>query len=488
MGWIRRILGLDSGDGRVPGAVRARYDASRTTDENRRHWANADNLSALAWSSPEDRRKLRARSRYEAFNNSYARGIVETIANDTIGTGPRLQVRLADSKLNHQIEVLFNLWADRVSLANKLRQMRRARAIDGESFAVFFQNPAVVGRDDFDRPTNDTIPLDIRIYEADQCATPNLMFERSSTAVDGITFDKWGNPAEYHILTDHPGDPSMASVNSFQRVKARDVIHYFIEERPGQRRGVPEFVPSLNLFAQLRRYTLAVLAAAETAADFAAVAESISPADDDTDDAEPFDTLELERRMMTVLPRGYKLGQIKAEQPTTTYKEFKAELINEMARSWSMPFNIAAANSAGYNYSSGRLDHQLYFKCIRVEQKNIERTILARVFRKWLSIASTKTGFLPNAARILSDIPIEWFWDGFEHVDPVKEETADQIALDNNTTTLAEICARRGQDWETVLDQRSKEMARMSQLGLPTGEPRPAPVMEDEDDDETDEE
>ncbi len=43
------------------------------------------------------RRILRNRARYEVANNSYARGIVLTLANDVIGTGPRLQM-LAEGK------------------------------------------------------------------------------------------------------------------------------------------------------------------------------------------------------------------------------------------------------------------------------------------------------------------------------------------------------------------------------------------------------
>ena len=76
----------------VPMRVRGRYDAAATTDENRRHWANADLLSANAANSPQVRKTLRSRARYEVANNSYARGIVSTLANDCIGTGPRLQM------------------------------------------------------------------------------------------------------------------------------------------------------------------------------------------------------------------------------------------------------------------------------------------------------------------------------------------------------------------------------------------------------------
>jgi hypothetical protein len=78
--------------------VRARFDAAQTTPDNRRHWANADALAADAAASPEVRRTLRNRARYEVANNSYARGIVLTLANDVIGTGPRLQMLLGDGE------------------------------------------------------------------------------------------------------------------------------------------------------------------------------------------------------------------------------------------------------------------------------------------------------------------------------------------------------------------------------------------------------
>jgi hypothetical protein len=39
-------------------------------DANRKHWAHADHLSANAAASPEVRRTLRNRARYEVANNS----------------------------------------------------------------------------------------------------------------------------------------------------------------------------------------------------------------------------------------------------------------------------------------------------------------------------------------------------------------------------------------------------------------------------------
>lgn len=62
-----------------------------------------------------------------------------------------------------------------------------------------------------------------------------------------------------------------------------------------------------------------------------------------------------------------------------------------------------------------------------------------------------------------------------EHVDPAKEATAQATRLANHTTTLADEYARRGQDWEAQLRQRAKELALMSELGLPLAQALSSP-------------
>jgi len=442
--------------------VRARYDAAQTTYENQRHWAAADALSADAANSPEVRRMLRSRARYEVANNSYARGIVLTLANDTVGTGPRLQMLSSDNQANALVEREFMHWAECVELTEKLRIMRMARAQDGEAFAILASNPRLTT----------PVKLDVRLVEADQVSSPTLdplVRPLDDYAVDGIRFDRYGNPVEYHVLKYHPGDGRLSGLEEYQRIPASAMIHYLRAERPGQHRGVPEIMPALPLFAQLRRYTLAVIAAAETAADFAAVLFTDAPPDGEAADCEPMDLVELERRMATVLPGGWRLGQIQAQQPNTSYAEFKHEILNEIARCLNMPFNIAAGNSSGYNYASGRLDHQTYFKSIRVEQEQLGRTVLDRIFRAWLDEAILLSDYLPLWLRTVEfhDLRHQWFFDGREHVDPVKEANAQRVRLLNHSTTLAHEYARQGRDWETELEQRAREIAKAKELGLP---------------------
>lgn len=436
--------------------LRAKYDAAATNPDNYRHWANADGLSANAANSLEVRKTLRNRARYEIANNSYARGITLTLANDTIGTGPRLQMLTANADANRRIEQEFQKWGTAVRLAEKLRTLRLARASDGEGFLVLTTNERL----------ETPLRLDVRMVEADQVTTPDLQ-PFTANAVDGIVFDSVGNPLIYHVLKQHPGECLVGSWREYQELPAAAVIHYFRAERPGQARGIPDITPALPLFAQLRRFTLAVLAAAETAADFAGILYTDAPAGGEADAAEPFEPIELEKRALVTMPGGWKMSQMQAEQPATTYAEFKREILNEISRCLNMPFNVAAGNSSGYNYASGRLDHQTYHKSIRVEQAQLATVVLDRILAAWLQEAVLLEDFLPQELRTLSaEFPHQWMFDGNEHVDPLKEANAQATRLANHTTTLAVEFARQGRDWEAELRQRAKEKQLLAELGL----------------------
>ncbi|MDP6722229.1 MAG: phage portal protein [Pirellulaceae bacterium] len=476
--WLAKVLrpSSENGDARFQHrrTLRARYDAAATTVDNRRHWANADGLSANAANSPDVRCTLRNRARYEVANNSYARGIVLTLANDVVGTGPRLQMLTSDAEANRILEREFSKWSVGVGLPEKLRTMRMARASDGEAFAMLTSNEG----------SHSAINLDLRLVEAEQVCTPDLS-PHQLNAIDGIVFDAFGNPVTYHVLKEHPGsDRFVVNSLAYDPYPADGVIHYFRCDRPGQARGIPDITPALPLFAQLRRFTLAVLAAAETAADFAGILYTDAPAGGEADSAEPFEPIELEKRTLITMPGGWKMSQLDAKQPSTSFAEFKKEILNEIARCLNMPFNVAAGNSSGYNYASGRLDHQTYYKSIRVEQQHIAAAVLDRILAAWLNEAVLVEGFLPASLRTLdADLSHQWMFDGHEHVDPAKEANAQATRLANHTTTLATEYARQGRDWEAELRQRAKERQLMNELGLTAADAANVNDTETEDDD-----
>jgi capsid protein len=80
------------------------------------------------------------------------------------------------------------------------------------------------------------------------------------------------------------------------------------------------------------------------------------------------------------------------------------------------------------------------------------------------------------------DLSHQWFWDGHEHVDPLKEANAQATRLTNHTTTLANEYARQGRDWEAELRQRAKEKQLMDELGLTAADAQPATPQKEQDD------
>lgn len=248
----------------------------------------------------------------------------------------------------------------------------------------------------------------------------------------------------------------------YTAVDAKFMLHWFREDRPGQIRGVPELTAALGLFAQLRRYTLAVLSASEIAAEFTmflkTVASPDSGVDEITDGA--FSEVDIERNMLTTLPEGWDVSQLKAEQPATTYEMFQHTILNEIARCLNMPYNIAAGNSSEYNYASGRLDHQTYYRSIGVDQSDAEIVLLDRLLNAFLDEYAFTTGKRIEVRKH------KWFWPGREHVDPNKEAMAQSKRLENNTTNLAAEYAAQGKDWETEVAQIAREKDLMQELGL----------------------
>lgn len=467
--------------------VRASFDAASRAPEASRHWRGADALSADAALSPDVRHIIISRARYEVANNGYVSGILQTLADDAIGTGPRLQLSLCDCasgdddtdewevRLEHR-EKRFRKWCKAVDLCRKLKIARRTKAQDGEVFLRKSVNPRV----------RDLVKLDVTLFESEQVGSallsvvPDYYDNGVPKEVDGVMFDRYGNESGYRFWTLHPGANGVANtlIGDSYVVNAESVIHYANIVRPGQHRGLPEIASTLPIFNDLRRFTNAVLAAAETAAEISFLLSTDTPAVDEDGEQQsvhldPGLIVEFCRNSGVALPEGWKATQLKAEQPTSNHAEFVRTKIREASRALSMPLNVALGDSSGYNYASGRLDHQVYFRVIKSERTLIEDCVLDDLFSAWEQFDRM---FFPDDYSDDVEVEHEWMWDGFAHVDPLKEANAQSVRLNNSkTTTLAEECGAEGKDYMKIIRQRVREECVERKLrekyGLPANTP-----------------
>jgi lambda family phage portal protein len=317
------------------------------------------------------------------------------------------------------------------------------------------------------------VQLDVKLVEADQVMSPEGF--PTETDVDGVRFDQDGNATEYWFSKHHPGSLTPGFVLDGRWVDSEYVCHWFHATRPGQHRGVSEIAPALELFALLRRYTLAVVTAAETAANFAAILKTTMPAEGGgAAQLETLETMPIVRGMAVAAPDGWEPVQMKAEHPTASHDAFVRRLLNEIARCLDMPYIVAAMDSSTANYSSMRGDYLVYRKRIAIERNDMERVFLDPLLLAWLDEAVDVGGVIPRGLPPFAAWNWTWTWDGFEHVDPLKEADADAAMVAANMASLAEVCSKRGRDWRVVLRQRAAEKQLESSLGIEPAPPAPA--------------
>jgi lambda family phage portal protein len=468
---LQRVGGRLAGDRPAPTSVRAArelsaaFDAATSRGFDSATWGEADSLSADADADAGKRATMRSRARHVVTNWPLARGMVNTLADDTVGTGPRLSVAVADD-LNPrglsdddaaQLEAAWSRWAQAVGLNEKLRLIRKARVSDGEVFGRMVTNTLVARRV--------RVSLDLRILEADQVASLGVSADDDRN-VDGIRFDTQGNPIAYEILRRHPGstDATLGSPYESELVRADRVLHYFAPDRPGQSRGVPEFSSAVRLAGQHWRYFTATLQAAETAANVAAYMRTTATMTGD--EAATFEALDIEAGSMLTLPDGWDIAQIDAKHPTAMFGEVHRAMLAACARCLSMPINVALGDSSSHNYASGRLDHQIYRSAIKVERDRLAELVLEPLFAAWLDEASLVEGLLPQSVREIAIPAHQWTWPGWPHVDPSKEASAAEVNLRTGATTLRHIWHERGGDWREAMQQLARERREADRLGL----------------------
>lgn len=438
-----------------------RFDGARFNPADRGTWAHVDLMSIDAANDKATRERIRARARYVVANNAYAAGAVQSVVNACVGTRPRIQLYTndLDAQAVSMIEADFMEWAAAVNLPSKLRAGRFARFVDGEAFLILYTNKRL--------ETSCGVKMDVKPIDADRVTSD--YFAPLSHDVDGVYLDEYGNALKYRVLDRHPGDvKSLENLNEATIYDARRVCHWFNQQYPEQHRGVSELAPALELFALIDRYSKAVVQASETAADIAMVFTTDSVSDDGAysiDDAPtaaqgdgpPFAQIPWSRGMTMTAPEGWSVKQVNAEQPSSSYSMLVNEVLSQIGASIGVPKLLMKNSAENYNYSSARVDLQQFQIKTRLDRQTLTASVLNPIFRAWWNEYKAISG-------ITARVRCEWFFDGFFHVDPLKEANASRVRLESLTTTYSDEIGARGLDWEQQLHELAREKALIKQL------------------------
>lgn len=449
--------------------LKAKYDAAQWSDETRRHWAQATDKPPSVENNRETRRRIRIRSQHEYDNNSYCQGTVSTIATDVIGyTAPKLRVMSDNPKLKTYVEEEWTKWSEsyEVNLPAKLRLMDETRRIQGEAF------PYVYTDDEVGMETGYALGFNVlgasRVIDPGGWGIGQLDPKTGIYNDDGVLVNViTGRPVGYNVapVEAEVGGYSGLIKSNVPPISSQYMRQWVQPRRPGQYRGVGELHAALNLFAQLRRYGLATLTAAEFAAMFAGVMKTNAPPADGPTEVKNWTTIDMQRGTLLSLPEGWDATQFDAKQPMQSQEMFTNLILREIGRCLDMPFGIIAGDSSKYNYSSAQLDYRGYEERLKYDKQQLVIRILNWLFKHFL-IELGKLNPLVQSAINMNKLWHTWGFSRRPSSDPSKDAEAEAKRLENNTTTLSEVYADRGLDWQEELEQRKKENEKISELGL----------------------
>lgn len=502
--------------------------AGAKKDRGRSTW-NPGTMSADAATNP-DLEDLRDRTRDLLANDGSASGLKNMWVEQIVGEGLRPQSRpnwkripgMTESGARdfaEDAEWVYRRWAKAVDVTGLLDDCSMQHLVMHQ---VFSCGESFVLHRSVERGPSRPYSLALEAIEPDRVETPigesaNPLYsagiKRRRVSGDKNTGGYYV-PESYSIRTYHPGDMTVASLAPDWKEVPRyrkDGIHPLVShlyrmERPEQSRGFPLIAPALDYFKDAKDYFQAETWAAKVAACWtlfittpdpmgAAVRATASVREDGT-------RTELMRPgLVRWLSTGQKPEEFAPQRPTSQFESYVYAMQRMKGLALNMPYEQALLDFSKTNYSSGRMALTEVRRIYRRWQQWLVATFLNHVWVRLLEEAVLRGEIrAPNFMAYREEYArASWVGSGWSWVDPSKEVRADVDAYNANMTTLADLYAARGEDWEEKLEQRAREKKRMEELGLtaaeaaPSGAPPPGgpggeEPEEEEPEDETEEE
>ncbi len=304
---------------------------------------------------------------------------------------------------------------------------------------------------------------------------------------DGVRLGDLGQPVGYFIADPPDGQVLTTMLStSFLEVPPRRghrpaVLHGFYKKYPEQVRGVTVLAPAMAFFRSFADYLDYELVGAIIAASFPVWIEKADPYDvagmpgvrqQRHGNGTVTNYREIPPGQILYGNSGEKPHILKSDRPGDSFGVFIETVLRAIGAATGMPYEIISKDFSKTNYSSARAALQEAWRVFELYQDWLINHFCQVVWEMFFEEAVLAGHIqLPAGAPDFYDATAEYCaasWVGPErtNVDPVKEMTADLLALNAGVTTLADIAAKRNKDWEAQLKQRARERGFAVRLGL----------------------
>ena len=452
---------------------------------------------------------LRQRARMLYMAAPIATSAIKTNRTNVIGVGLKLQSRIDRETLGMDQEAAdlwqaktereFALWANRKAACDAtgvnnfyaMQQLALASwLVSGDVFAVIKQ---------YDPTPTTPYSLRIHLVEADRVATPTAAgimtpllattgkAANGNTIYDGVEVNPNGMIEAYHIRSTYPLELGTASTK-WTRVKAYgdrtglpNILQVMDSERPDQYRGVSYLAQVIEPLLQLRRYTESELTAAIVESFFTAFVKTEAGASDN-----PFNEVGSSLPEVSRDPNEYEMGpgQINImepgedvvfadpKRPASGFDSFLRAICEQVGAALEIPADLLL-KSFNSSYSASRAALLEAWKAFKMRREWFVADFCAPIYEIWMAEAVARgridaPGFFADPAIRAAYLGAEWIGPSQGQLDPVKEITAEILAVGEGFSTREQSTIRlNGGQWDANVDQLARENAKLAEANAP---------------------
>ncbi|WP_440682341.1 phage portal protein [Cysteiniphilum halobium] len=403
----------------------------------------------------------RAREAYA--NNDYVKGYISMACTNIIGhKGIRIQCKSKSDTLNTKTELGFARWSRRgkcdvtgqLSLIDVQLSCVRSLLRDGEFFVL---KHVIDGQ------------LQLQLIDSGRIdVTKRATLSNGNKVINGVELNHYGKPQAYYLIDDDGAETI--------RIAAENVIHGFISEYIGQKRGISTIATALIRLGLLKEFETAAVDNARSNAKsmgfFKKPEGEINYngiGDEDYEDDFDIRTLDDAARFH-VIEAGYDFTGFDAQFPSTNFAPFKESILKAISSSLGYGVNyINLGNDLkGVSYSSARQGLLSERDAWRMLQTLLIDTLMRPLFESWLDVEYA-SGRLGNVSVLSLDSLIDsvrfqtrsWAW-----IDPLKDAKGTTESINNHTISLSQAILDAGGDPEDTLNQIAIDNERLKELGI----------------------
>ncbi len=451
--------------------------------------ANADILPSLE--------NIRSESRDLLRNAPLARGAVNTVVTNVVGTGlnahPSLDrdvlkelAGLTDEnidKIEKAFERHFNTWAKsracdasmRSTFTGLQKLTCRSALESGDVFPL---------RRMIDRPGRE-LTTSIQIIEADRVQNPRDSMIDKAMLHAGIERDVYGAAIRYHVTKTHPGDnwngltsKETVAVEAFSETGDWQMLQVMIVERPEQSRGVPYLAPIVEILKQLTRYTDAEIANAVISGMFTAFVTSDGGTGFDGDPelagsttGAQLNEIKMGNASIVDLAPGEKVEFANPARPNQAFDPFVQAILRQIGVALEIPFEILIKHfTASYSAAQAAIvEAWKFFTSMRVwlvDQfcQPVYEAVISEIVARGIVEAP---GFFTAPDVRAAYLQADWVGPPRGMIDQNKEANANATMEDRGWKTGRQIVAEMtGGSWNKNHDRRVKEKTLRAEAGL----------------------